>query len=85
MRERGQKKVRQGVVVSDRMQNTVVVVVTRQVLHPRYHKYIRRRSRFMAHDASNACKVGDRVEIIECRPLSKNKRWRVIRVVEKAA
>lgn len=85
MKERGQKKVREGVVVSDRMQNTVVVLVTRQVLHPRYHKYIRRRSKFMAHDAENVCRVGDKVEIVECRPLSKRKRWRVIRVVEKAA
>ena len=85
MSERGQKKVRRGVVVSDKMQKTVVVMVTRQVLHPRYHKYIRRRTKFMAHDEQGACHTGDRVEIMECRPLSKNKRWRVVRVVEKAA
>jgi small subunit ribosomal protein S17 len=85
MKERGQMKVRQGVVVSDRMEKTVVVVVTRQVLHPRFKKYIRRRSRFMAHDVKGECKVGDVVEIAETRPLSKNKRWRVVRVVEKAA
>ncbi len=85
MKERGQLKVRQGVVVSNRMLKTVVVVVTRQILHPRYHKYIRRRSRFMVHDAKGECQMGDVVEITETRPLSKNKRWRVVRVVEKAA
>ena len=80
---RRQQKV--GVVVSNKMQKTVVVEVERLVMHPLYHKYLRRRSRFMAHDEKNECKVGDRVEIKETRPLSKMKRWRVTSVVERAA
>jgi small subunit ribosomal protein S17 len=65
------------VVVSDKMDKTVVVRVERLVKDPRYQKYVRRRTRFMAHDEGNACDVGDRVRIIEHRPLSKNKRWKV--------
>ena len=77
MSERGLRKTRVGIVVSDRMDKSVVVEVRRNVLHPFYKKYVRRRSRMMAHDASNDCRVGDRVRIIETRPLSKNKRWSV--------
>jgi len=72
-----------GEVVSDRMDKTVVVAVTRLTMHPRYKKTIKRVSRFMAHDEDNRCKVGDRVAIIESRPLSKEKRWRVIEIVRK--
>jgi small subunit ribosomal protein S17 len=79
---RRQQKI--GVVVSNKMQKTVVVEVERLVMHPLYHKYLRRRSRFMAHDEKNECKVGDRVEIKETRPMSKLKRWRVTSVVERA-
>jgi small subunit ribosomal protein S17 len=75
--ERGLPKTRIGVVVSDRMDKTVVVEVTRNVRHPLYQKYIRRRTRFKAHDAGNACAIGDKVRIIETRPVSKQKRWRV--------
>jgi small subunit ribosomal protein S17 len=65
------------VVVSDRMHKSVVVEVTRTVKHPIYGQYVRRRSRFMAHDERNDCKVGDKVRIVETRPLSRRKRWRV--------
>lgn len=67
----------EGTVVSDRMDKTVVVRVERLVRDSQYKKYVRRRSKFMAHDESNACGVGDRVRIVEHRPLSKNKRWKV--------
>ncbi len=74
---RGMRRTLVGRVVSDRMDKTVVVRVERLVKDPRYKKYVRRYSRFMAHDETNACAVGDRVRIIEHRPLSKNKRWKV--------
>ena len=66
-----------GVVVSDRMDKTIVVRVERLVQDPRYKKYVRRYSRYMAHDEDNACKVGDQVRIVEHRPLSKRKRWKL--------
>ena len=81
-RRRRQQKT--GVVVSNKMQKTVVVEVQRLVMHPLYHKYLRRRSRFMAHDEKGECKVGDRVLIQECRPLSRHKRWTVNEVLERA-
>jgi small subunit ribosomal protein S17 len=81
-RRRRQQKT--GVVVSNKMQKTVVVEVQRLVMHPLYHKYLRRRSRFMAHDEKSECKVGDRVLIQECRPLSRHKRWTVNEVLERA-
>ena len=74
MNTRGLRKERSGVVVNDRMQKTVVVSVERTVMHPRYKKYLRRRTRVKAHDESGQCHVGDRVIIVECRPLSKLKR-----------
>ena len=74
-----------GVVASDKADKTVVVRVERIVLHPKYKRYIRRSAKFMAHDEANACRVGDTVEIVESRPLSARKRWRVRRVVRKAA
>lgn len=77
MRKRGLQKSRTGVVVKDRMDKSVIVEVSRTVKHPLYGKYIRKRSRFMAHDETNACRVGDKVRIAEVRPLSKRKRWRV--------
>lgn len=83
MNIRGLTKERSGVVVSDRMQKTVVVSVERTVMHPRYKKILRRRSKVKAHDESNQCHVGDRVLIVECRPLSRDKRWRVSKVVER--
>jgi len=78
-------KVMTGVVVSDKMDKTVVVLVNRMVKHPIYKKYIRRRAKFMAHDEQNSARMGDTVEIIESRPLSKFKRWRLTRIVERRA
>jgi len=75
--QRGTRRTLEGVVVSDKMDKTVVVRVERLVKDPRYKKYIRRHARFMAHDEENGCAVGDRVQIIEHRPLSKRKRWKV--------
>jgi len=79
---RGKIKVREGVVVSDKMDKTVVVAVERLVKHRLYKKYIRRRAHYKAHDEENVCSTGDRVVIAETRPLSRDKRWRV-RSVEK--
>ena len=82
--ERGRRKVREGLVVSDKMNKTVVVAVEDQVKHPLYGKVMRRTSKLKAHDEQNACGVGDRVLIMETRPLSATKRWRVVEILEKA-
>ncbi len=74
-----------GTVVSDKMDKTIIVLVERLVKHGLYKKYVRRRSKFAAHDENNACRVGDKVLITQSKPLSKTKRWRVSKVVEKAA
>jgi small subunit ribosomal protein S17 len=79
------KKTRQGFVVSNTMDKSVVVVVERKIPHKLYGKYIRRQVRYMAHDATNQCQIGDLVLIEECRPLSKRKRWLVRTVIERAA
>jgi small subunit ribosomal protein S17 len=84
MEKQGKKRQMFGTVVSDKMDKTVVVMVERLVKHRLYHKYIRRRAKFAAHDQENVCRVGDKVLITESRPLSRTKRWRVARVVEKA-
>ena len=81
---RTRRKVREGMVVSDKMEKTVVVVVKDLKAHPLYKKVMRRTARFKAHDADNTCGVGDRVRIMETRPLSKDKRWRVVEILEKA-
>ena len=81
---RGSRKVRTGYVISDKMEKTVVVQVSDLTQHPLYKKTIQRRVRFKAHDEENACGIGDLVRIMETRPISKEKRWRVIEVVEKA-
>lgn len=81
---RGQRKIRTGRVVSDRMNKTVVVQIERLVRHPLYRKYIRRRGKLYAHDEKNECKVGDTVKVIESRPLSKLKCWRVLEIVARA-
>ena len=73
-----------GTVISNKSNKTVVVLVERLVKHRMYHKYVRRRSKFAAHDKNNACQIGDKVLITESRPLSKTKRWRVSEIVEKA-
>ncbi len=74
-----------GRVVSDKMDKTVSVAIERLIKHPVYGKYIRRTTKVLAHDASNECKLGDRVAISECRPISKNKSWAVVNVVERAS
>ena len=83
--ERGRRKTLTGNVVSDKMDKTVVVLVERIVMHTVYKKYIRRHKRYRAHDPKNECRVGDVVEIIESRPISKTKRWRVSKTLVKAA
>ena len=84
MSERNLRKTRTGVVVSDKMDKTVVVAVKDRVKHPLYKKIINRTVRIKAHDEMNECHVGDRVQIMETRPISKDKRWRVTKIVEKA-
>lgn len=82
--QRGVRKVREGYVVSDKMSKTVVVAVEDRVKHPLYGKIIRRTKKYKAHDENEACGVGDRVLLMETRPLSATKRWRVVEVLEKA-
>jgi small subunit ribosomal protein S17 len=81
---RKRRKVREGLVVSDKMDKTVVVVVEDRVKHPLYGKVMRRTSRLKAHDENNSCGTGDRVSIMETRPLSATKRWRVVEILERA-
>ncbi|AEH45334.1 30S ribosomal protein S17 [Thermodesulfatator indicus DSM 15286] len=86
MAEKAKKGIKRfvGIVVSDKMDKTVVVAVERLKMHPIYKKYIKRRKKFMAHDEENACRVGDKVLIEETRPLSRHKRWRVKSIIERA-
>ena len=84
MKPRGIQKTKVGTVVSDRMEKTRVVVVQRLIKHPLYQKYIRKRARYKVHDEKNACHLGDRVLIIETRPSSRGKRWRVKEILERA-
>jgi small subunit ribosomal protein S17 len=81
---RGRRKVREGVVVSDKMDKTVVVEIEDRVKHPLYGKVLRRTGKLKAHDENNACGIGDRVSLMETRPLSATKRWRVVEILEKA-
>jgi small subunit ribosomal protein S17 len=82
--ERGNRKVREGLVISDKMDKTVVVAVEDRVQHPLYGKTIRRTQKYKAHDEANTVSVGDRVLLMETRPLSATKRWRVVEILEKA-
>ena len=82
--ERNNRKVREGIVVSDKMDKSIVIKVERKMKHPIYGKFLKRSTKFMAHDEKNECRIGDRVRIMENRPLSKNKCWRLIEIVEKA-
>ena len=82
--ERKLRKVRQGIVVSDKMDKTVVVAVERKVPHKLYKKSINTTTKFKAHDENNECGIGDRVKVMETRPLSKDKRWRLVSIIEKA-
>jgi len=79
------RRVLDGVVVADKMDKTVTVLVERRVMHPIYKKFIRRSKKYHAHDEANLCKVGDKVQIEECRPLSKTKAWKVVGAGESAA
>lgn len=82
--ERNLRKTRTGLVVSDKMDKTVVVAVVDSVRHPLYKKIVKRTVKFKAHDEANSCGIGDKVLIMETRPLSKDKRWRVVEILEKA-
>ena len=84
MEERGRRKSKIGSVVSNKLDKSVVLSVERLLKHPLYGKYFRKTSKFMAHDEENQCQVGDTVKIVETRPLSKLKRWRLVEVIEKA-
>lgn len=81
---RNMRKTRVGLVTSDRMDKTITVSVERRIQHPLYGKYIKRHKKLTAHDEKNECGIGDTVRIMETRPLSKNKRWRLVEVIEKA-
>jgi len=81
--ERNLRKEKTGVVVSNKMQKTIVVNVERKVMHPKYGKFVKKSNKFMAEDAKNECSIGDTVKIAETRPLSKNKCWRLVEIIEK--
>ena len=82
--QRNRRKVRVGKVVSDRMEKTIVVSIERLVKHPTYGRYVRRRTKFKVHDEKNECHIGDVVRFMETRPISKDKRWRFVGIVERA-
>ena len=82
--ERNLRKTRVGLVTSDKMDKTIVVSVTDNVKHPLYNKIVKRTDKLKAHDENNECRIGDRVKVMETRPLSKDKRWRLVEIVEKA-
>ena len=84
MEQRGLRKTRIGIVVSDKMDKTITIAIERKVSHPIYKKYFKKTTKLMAHDEKSECRVGDKVKIMETRPLSKNKRWRMVEIVEKA-
>ncbi len=84
MSERNLRKTRVGTVVSDKMDKTIVVAIKDNVRHPLYKKIIKRTIKLKAHDENNSCGIGDTVEIMETRPLSKDKRWRLVNIIEKA-
>ena len=84
MGQRNIRKTRTGMVVSDKMDKTITVAIERKVPHPIYKKYFKKTTKLMAHDEKSECGIGDKVKIMETRPLSKNKRWRLVEIVEKA-
>ena len=84
MEKRNLRKERIGVVTSDKMQKSIVVSVERKVKHPKYGKFVKKTTKFVAHDENNDCHIGDTVKIMETRPLSKSKNWRVVDVIERA-
>ncbi len=84
MSERNTRKTRNGIVVSDKANKTIVVNVQRQVVHPKYGKIVRLNKKYKAHDEKNECRAGDTVRIMETRPLSKTKRWRLVEIISRA-
>ena len=84
MEERNLRKTRTGIVVSDKMDKTVVVAVRDNVRHPLYNKIVKKTYKLKAHDENNECKIGDTVRVMETRPLSKDKRWRLVEIIERA-
>jgi small subunit ribosomal protein S17 len=84
MEKRNLRKERIGIVTSDKMQKSIVVSVERKVKHPKYGKFVKKTTKFVAHDENNDCHIGDTVKIMETRPLSKNKNWRLVEIIERA-
>ncbi|MCE2711774.1 MAG: 30S ribosomal protein S17 [Cryomorphaceae bacterium] len=84
MEKRNLRKERIGIVTSDKMQKSIVVAVERKVKHPKYGKFVKKTTKFVAHDENNDCNIGDTVKIMETRPLSKSKNWRLVEIIERA-
>lgn len=84
MEKRNLRKERVGVVTSDKMEKSIVVSVERKVKHPKYGKFVKKTTKFVAHDENNDCNIGDTVKIMETRPLSKSKNWRLVEIIERA-
>lgn len=84
MSDSGKRKVRIGTVISNKMDKTATVLIERRVRHPLYHRIVKKSKKILAHDQNNDCQIGDKVRLIETRPLSKRKRWRVVAVMERA-
>ncbi|MDD4576725.1 MAG: 30S ribosomal protein S17 [Bacteroidales bacterium] len=84
MEERNLRKVRDGVVISNKMQKTIVIRVDRKLKHPKYGKFLKKSTKYHAHDENDECNIGDTVKIMETRPLSKSKRWRLVEILERA-
>ena len=84
MEKRNLRKERVGIVTSDKMQKSIVVAVERKVKHPKYGKFVKKTTKFVAHDENNDCHIGDTVRIMETRPLSKSKNWRLVEIIERA-
>jgi small subunit ribosomal protein S17 len=84
MEERNKRKVREGLVMSNKMDKSIVVSVERKLKHPKYGKFLKRTTKLMAHDEKNECNIGDRVRVMETRPLSKSKCWRLVEIIERA-
>ena len=84
MEERNKRKVREGLVTSNKMDKTIVISVERRLKHPKYGKFLKRTTKMMAHDEKNDCNIGDKVRVMETRPLSKSKRWRLVEIIERA-
>jgi len=84
MEKRNLRKERIGIVTSDKMQKSIVVAVERKVKHPKYGKFVKKTTKFVAHDENNDCHIGDTVKIMETRPMSKSKNWRLVEIIERA-